>query len=56
MASEALTVGLCCKILLYYLDTILSVHPIGVVPETTTGARQSRVSWEESLALYDVLQ
>ena len=41
--------------ILYYLDTILPVHPIEVIPEAAYGAREPRKTGEGALELADVL-
>ena len=55
LASKYLTVGVRRRMILYYIDTILSVHPIEVIPEAASGAGRPRVTREGALELADVL-
>ena len=51
--SAYITVVVRCRMLLYYLNTILLVNTIEVIPEAASGARIPRATGEWSLVLAD---
>ena len=49
LMSSFLSVGICRRIFLEYMDAILPVHPIEVVPEAASGAGRPGTPWEGPL-------
>ena len=54
LAYASITVGVWIRMLLEYLDTILLVNPIEVIPEDDSGAGRPRSSWEGASSLANV--